>query len=102
MTSPATTSKLLPSTTFFRSRHHLGLIIRVNIFLKPGIAWLFRVHDEIPALELAHLAPIRAHSIHHIRTGRHERSKTLLALRSEEHTSELQSPCKLVCRLLLE
>src|SRR2546426_8873197 len=24
------------------------------------------------------------------------------AFRSEEHTSELQSPCKLVCRLLLE
>src|SRR5256885_3710748 len=23
-------------------------------------------------------------------------------MRSEEHTSELQSPCKLVCRLLLE
>src|SRR5256885_6855634 len=26
----------------------------------------------------------------------------LLSLRSEEHTSELQSPCNLVCRLLLE
>src|SRR2546426_7664828 len=25
-----------------------------------------------------------------------------LILRSEEHTSELQSPCNLVCRLLLE
>src|SRR5688500_20139513 len=25
-----------------------------------------------------------------------------LAYRSEEHTSELQSPCNLVCRLLLE
>src|SRR5256885_3398657 len=25
-----------------------------------------------------------------------------LMLRSEEHTSELQSPCNLVCRLLLE
>src|SRR5256885_9857612 len=25
-----------------------------------------------------------------------------LGLRSEEHTSELQSPCNLVCRLLLE
>src|SRR5688500_19259119 len=25
-----------------------------------------------------------------------------LLIRSEEHTSELQSPCKLVCRLLLE
>src|SRR5205807_3854478 len=27
-------------------------------------------------------------------------SDTHLAARSEEHTSELQSPCKLVCRLL--
>src|SRR5256885_13032307 len=26
----------------------------------------------------------------------------LVCLRSEEHTSELQSPCNLVCRLLLE
>src|SRR5256885_5101176 len=26
----------------------------------------------------------------------------ILAMRSEEHTSELQSPCNLVCRLLLE
>src|SRR5256885_7284380 len=28
--------------------------------------------------------------------------KTPFATRSEEHTSELQSPCNLVCRLLLE
>src|SRR5256885_5083145 len=28
--------------------------------------------------------------------------KTNLFFRSEEHTSELQSPCNLVCRLLLE
>src|ERR1022692_3346633 len=26
----------------------------------------------------------------------------MLLIRSEEHTSELQSPCNLVCRLLLE
>src|SRR5256885_3100970 len=26
----------------------------------------------------------------------------ILVIRSEEHTSELQSPCNLVCRLLLE
>src|SRR2546426_8649645 len=31
------------------------------------------------------------------RVARHERVR-----RSEEHTSELQSPCNLVCRLLLE
>src|SRR2546426_2149095 len=29
-------------------------------------------------------------------------SPTSSAVRSEEHTSELQSPCNLVCRLLLE
>src|SRR5256885_8295018 len=28
--------------------------------------------------------------------------KKLIQIRSEEHTSELQSPCNLVCRLLLE
>src|SRR2546426_9118745 len=33
------------------------------------------------------------HALHHFH---------LLLPRSEEHTSELQSPCNLVCRLLLE
>src|SRR2546426_6462009 len=33
-------------------------------------------------------------------TGRNPRITS--ATRSEEHTSELQSPCNLVCRLLLE
>src|SRR5256885_6228912 len=44
------------------------------------------------------------------RTGGHRRSPCLLWVadidrsrgRSEEHTSKLQSPCNLVCRLLLE
>src|SRR5205807_1926458 len=31
-----------------------------------------------------------------------EQAVRMLTLRSEEHTSELQSPCNLVCRLLLE
>src|SRR2546426_2547891 len=31
-----------------------------------------------------------------------ERGYSLVYTRSEEHTSELQSPCNLVCRLLLE
>src|SRR5918994_4029087 len=36
-------------------------------------------------------------------TGRRSRWRGLLPHgRSEEHTSELQSPCNLVCRLLLE
>src|SRR2546426_1934332 len=38
-------------------------------------------------------------------TGRRQLERTAIAVlevRSEEHTSELQSPCNLVCRLLLE
>src|SRR5688500_19563424 len=34
--------------------------------------------------------------------GRPEEAEVLHEVRSEEHTSELQSPCNLVCRLLLE
>src|SRR5256885_3758324 len=34
--------------------------------------------------------------------GGRDLALVLLPLRSEEHTSELQSPCNLVCRLLLE
>src|SRR5256885_4581777 len=33
---------------------------------------------------------------------RRQQSRRALFERSEEHTSELQSPCNLVCRLLLE
>src|SRR5205807_212008 len=49
-----------------------------------------------------------AASLHHRRSPRlrvdaDDRLKPAIkAWRSEEHTSELQSPCKLVCRLLLE
>src|SRR3989454_4563980 len=34
--------------------------------------------------------------------GRDRRPENCAARRSEEHTSELQSPCNIVCRLLLE
>src|SRR5205807_10347114 len=36
------------------------------------------------------------------RPDRHREKRRASAGRSEEHTSELQSPCNLVCRLLLE
>src|SRR5260370_16491448 len=57
------------------------------------------------------LAPLRrGHPVllrrQHLRLPRHERevhlALELQALRSEEHTSELQSHLNLVCRLLLE
>src|SRR2546426_6814778 len=36
------------------------------------------------------------------RTGARRARRSSRSTRSEEHTSELQSPCNLVCRLLLE
>src|SRR2546426_5014623 len=48
------------------------------------------------------------HAIFHHQARRHgprsraEPADSCIARRSEEHTSELQSPCNLVCRLLLE
>src|SRR5256885_11183341 len=68
-------STLFPYTTLFRSPRHVKV---VNKNAPVGQAWWLT--PVIPALWEA-------------KAGRS---------RSEEHTSELQSPCNLVCRLLLE
>src|SRR2546426_2598485 len=76
-------STLFPYTTLFRSRQIFpNLTVRENLVAtaanRSGAAapWTVeRVFGLFPALA---------------------------ARRSEEHTSELQSPCNLVCRLLLE
>src|SRR5205807_6992861 len=44
-------------------------------------------------------SPVRSRSSE---KGAHQSGWSVTELRSEEHTSELQSPCNLVCRLLLE
>src|SRR2546426_8617740 len=48
--------------------------------------------------------PARAHQRHLLGLERRQVAahEDVQLLRSEEHTSELQSPCNLVCRLLLE
>src|SRR5256885_12791666 len=48
------------------------------------------------ARELVHMGAERRHAVDLERLEGHHGG------RSEEHTSELQSPCNLVCRLLLE
>src|SRR2546426_4125453 len=58
-----------------------------------------RANTNLPAdLPLDILLPRRRHE--EAASLRHVGEK--IAMRSEEHTSELQSPCNLVCRLLLE
>src|SRR6201999_4681700 len=58
---------------------------------------------EIYTLSLHDALPIFLAMVFHRRAGLSDRSVSLPSrIRSEEHTSELQSPRHLVCRLLLE
>src|SRR5256885_2992514 len=71
----------------------LAQVVRVRTVAHDGEPAAPRLRDELaPQLRLAEEAPVRG--IREV-VG-------ILELRSEEHTSELQSPCNLVCRLLLE
>src|SRR5256885_11005956 len=72
-------STLFPYTTLFRS-----LLAQAGQFLRRSESRL--------RLDRKHAADSQPR---HVLRGRGTR-------RSEEHTSELQSPCNLVCRLLLE
>src|SRR5690348_17857912 len=84
-------STLFPYTTLFRSEdardlHHrcpgrLELAVDVRQLLQ-------RLEDELQEVDR--------------RDERPDRERVVLVQRSEEHTSELQSPVHLVCRLLLE
>src|SRR2546426_5888133 len=76
-------STLFPYTTLFRS-----IISRERLMDIPVVPLQQRAKIPHPAFEILP----RVHGISH--------AKPLC--RSEEHTSELQSPCNLVCRLLLE
>src|SRR2546426_8366888 len=65
-------------------------------------------HDQ--SLDVGHTPPVsRVRFQHHLHAGCMAdelvgagADRLLSESRSEEHTSELQSPCNLVCRLLLE
>src|SRR5205807_10126700 len=62
------------------------------------------LHDALPIYPIQYRArgrpALRLSSHHETRWGYQHDSGS--ERRSEEHTSELQSPCNLVCRLLLE
>src|SRR5256885_11543339 len=71
-------STLFPYTTLFRSKQaHLGHKAGGDLWSRRRVA---RLGGSFNSRSTARTAPQR----------------------SEEHTSELQSPCNLVCRLLLE
>src|SRR5256885_12962692 len=86
-------STLFPYTTLFRSHEadtHVGLMEGAEVPLRhePGV----RVGEERCLLDDR---PRGGEDVVY-------RAAVPAVPRSEEHTSELQSPCNLVCRLLLE
>src|SRR5256885_9621214 len=76
-------STLFPYTTLFRSVGYTTFLLSSGV-LRGCLA--FRSANLINVLAIAVVPCICQH----------------INERSEEHTSELQSPCNLVCRLLLE
>src|SRR2546426_7353897 len=85
-------STLFPYTTLFRSRRGLvyaGTESGLYVTLDDGARWL-PLQANLPHAPVSWVTvQPRFHDL-------------VVATRSEEHTSELQSPCNLVCRLLLE
>src|SRR5256885_12720313 len=84
-------STLFPYTTLFRS---LALVLAVA-----------RLLTSAGALKLLVAGTALAHLVGSVAVGAalgYALAAYVRQFRSEEHTSELQSPCNLVCRLLLE
>src|SRR5256885_11046143 len=82
-------STLFPYTTLFRSRQ---LARKLHAKLDTAAVARRRLHVEEQACRNQRRG----------RGGEPGRQAACRCNRSEEHTSELQSPCNLVCRLLLE
>src|SRR5256885_11512487 len=88
MKRPPPKSTLFPYTTLFRSRRRTP---------RPTRERWFRRRPTPAAESSSHRGPVAAPS-----TSTACRGVRSSSTRSEEHTSELQSPCNLVCRLLLQ
>src|SRR5690606_40030090 len=99
LTRPPPGSPLFPYTTLFRSReaaqHELA-----QDFLKAGM--LDRAEAAYEAVLDTRYAVPAVRALIRIYESEHDWPRAVDAVRSEEHTSELQSRENLVCRLLLE
>src|SRR5256885_9877223 len=85
-------STLFPYTTLFRSKAFGGSAGLVEVFVRGGEQDSALNPQEDPRVSRFNIGV----AVLHAAVFPDDR------IRSEEHTSELQSPCNLVCRLLLE
>src|SRR2546422_8555886 len=97
-------STLFPYTTLFRS---LDLARQLEVLVRdPARGVVLELHDHPPPGHREVRVMVRrlgdvADRVHQHQRGR-PTVRLVVAPRSEEHTSELQSRLHLVCRLLLE
>src|SRR5690348_17587427 len=85
-----------PYTTLFRSNRSTGHRAR---WYRTACCWTACAQHQ-PRCALPPPPPACMSALNHVSRGPPARSA--VEQRSEEHTSELQSPVHLVCRLLLE
>src|SRR5690348_11205667 len=100
---PSPPSTLFPCTTLFRSASFTPSLLRSPITRETSIASTDSVHGDRVAT--VRDPPYRRRATYSTRCGLQRKCspRTVTgAARSEEHTSELQSPVHLVCRLLLD
>src|SRR5690348_17809877 len=93
-------STLFPYTTLFRSWSsylNVGGILRETAATNDAVT----LHQNAAAV-VGDLLRTSADDLKLLRAAAQTDSTLSLSYRSEEHTSELQSPVHLVCRLLLE
>src|SRR5256885_4156860 len=95
-------SPLFPYTTLFRSDFEITALSTSRRESADAAGKRFGVPLAFDSTQdLVHNADVDVVTIT-VKVPRHfELATAALAARSEEHTSELQSPCNLVCRLLL-
>src|SRR5690242_21550409 len=97
MIRPPPTSTLFPYTTLFRSSQGQELATREE----PTRREVYGEFQRIQEAERQAASSVSLLALVH-RAQNQLRQKEVQVLRSEEHTSELQSHVNLVCRLLLE
>src|SRR5258708_9948802 len=83
-------STLFPYTTLFRSTSRQSASVPGKLLMRSGLPDSVTV--ELTSVQVVKVVGVLVS----------ERSVVVILDRSEEHTSELQSPDHLVCRLLLE
>src|SRR5256885_6527040 len=89
-------STLFPYTTLFRS---VKIVDEFTGRIMEGRRWSEGLHQAVEAKEGV---AIQEEHVTLATITLQNYFRLYEKLRSEEHTSELQSPCNLVCRLLLE